>query len=88
MTSHLNVTERNHVLCILSRAKRKQSLLEHDHSCVLLLFFQLLGKDYGDIDMAVDNMRGTEFSKKVKDYSSLLGTSKQSLFFQGRCLER
>ncbi|KAK9932909.1 hypothetical protein M0R45_020129 [Rubus argutus] len=44
----------------------------------------LLGKDYRDIDVAVENMRGIKFSEKVKYYLSSVGKEQTVTGFPGR----
>ncbi|KAM7481295.1 hypothetical protein LguiB_005878 [Lonicera macranthoides] len=40
---------------------------------------QLLGQPCNDIDIALDNMLGTEFTEKLNEYLSSLGKEKQKI---------
>lgn len=43
------------------------------------LFLQLLGKDCYDIDIALDNMLGSEFVDKVREYLLTIGEEAQGV---------
>ncbi|XP_062017174.1 CCA tRNA nucleotidyltransferase, mitochondrial-like [Rosa rugosa] len=45
---------------------------------------KLLGKDYGDIDIAVEDMRGIKFAEKVKDYLYSVGKEQAITYFPGK----
>lgn len=44
---------------------------------MLYLCFQLLGRESDDIDIAIDNMYGSEFLDKLKEYLSSRGEEVQ-----------
>lgn len=48
-------------------------------SYVFSSLMQLLGKDCYDIDIALDNMMGSEFVDKVREYLSSTGEEAQGL---------
>lgn len=45
----------------------------------MFLVLQLLGKDCYDIDIALDNMLGSEFVEKVRDYLLHVGEEAQGI---------
>jgi hypothetical protein len=47
---------------------------------------QLLGKDCYDIDIALDNMMGTEFVDKVREYLLTIGEDAQGVCVIERCI--
>lgn len=52
------------------------------------MFLQLLGKDCYDIDIALDNMMGTEFVDKVREYLLSIGEDAQGVCVIERYLSR